>query len=269
MNLGFVGMGNMGQMLVKALTGSGALDPVAVCVSNRSPEKLDQIATLVPGIQTVRNAELARRCQTIFLCIKPGETPEVLREMGPYITPDHLLITITNTLEIPVLERAVPARVAKVIPSIVQTVGKGVSLLMFGERCITADRTLLVGLFSSISRPYVIQESQARVASDLTSCGPAFLAYMLSALMQAARRYEPGLPAETVHAMIHHTVGATVTLMERMGYSFDDVIARVSTPGGITADGIKELDKHMAGVWERVVETTLIKEEQKKAKVEL
>jgi pyrroline-5-carboxylate reductase len=47
------------------------------------------------------------------------------------------------------------------------------------------------------------------------------------------------------------------------------VIDRVSTPGGITADGIKVLDEQMAGVWEQVMETTLAKEELKKAKVEL
>ncbi|HWI65109.1 MAG TPA: pyrroline-5-carboxylate reductase dimerization domain-containing protein, partial [Symbiobacteriaceae bacterium] len=62
---------------------------------------------------------------------------------------------------------------------------------------------------------------------------------------------------------------ATCELLERTGLTFDDVIARVSTPGGITADGIKVLDEQLAGVWEQVIETTIVKEEAKKAKVEL
>lgn len=269
-NVGFVGMGNMGQMLVGALARSGGLPPGDIFISNRSPEKLIRVSGNVPGINVAySNSEIAQRCRAIFLCVKPGETREALREMSPYITPDHLLVTITNTVDIPVLEQATRARVAKVIPSVVQAVGAGASLLMFGDRCTTEDRALLHQLFNAISRPYVIREPQARVCSDLTSCGPAFLCYAFRSLAQAARHYQPDLPAETIDAMIRHTALATLRLMEQTGYSFDDIIAKVSTPGGITAEGIKVLDEYMAGVWEQVIETTLVKEQSKRAKVEL
>ncbi len=270
MNVGFIGMGNMGRMLITALARSEILPPGGLHASNRSREKLDQVAASLPTVRTAAtNRELAQRCQVIFLCVKPGETRAVLEEIGPYITPDHLLVAITNTIDIPVLERAVKARVAKVIPSLVHQIHDGVSLLMFGGRCTADDRALLQRLMGAISRPQVIEESQARVASDLTSCGPAFLSYAFRALAQAARHYQPDLPAETVDALIRHTVKATCRLLERQGLTFDDIIARVSTPGGVTAEGIKALDEHMAGVWEQVIETTIVKENAKKAKVEL
>lgn len=270
MNVGFVGMGNMGQMLVTALARAGVLPPGEMIISNRSPEKLEQVATRVPGVEKAfSNAALARRCETIFLCVKPGETKEVLDEIGPYITPAHLVITINNTIDIPMIEGRVRARVAKVIPSLVQSVGRGASLLMFGDRCTHVDRELLVRLFEPISRPFVIEESQARVASDLTSCGPAFLSYAFRALAEAARHYQPGLPRDVVDAMIRETAKATCELLEQTGYSFDDVIAKVSTPGGVTADGIKVMDELFNGVWEQVIETTIRKENAKRAKVQL
>jgi competence protein ComER len=269
-NVGFIGMGNMGQMLVTALARSAVLLPGDIFVSNRSQEKLTRIAAAVPGLQVAySNRELAQRCHVIFLCVKPGETRTVLDEATPYITPEHLLVAITNTIDIPVLENAVRARIAKVIPSVVNGIGEGVSLLMFGDRATLRDRELLHRLLGAISHPCVIQEGQARVASDLTSCGPAFLSYVFRALAQAARRYQPDLPAETVDHIIRTTVAATCRLVEQSGLSFDDVIARVSTPGGVTADGIKVLDEQLTGVWEQVIETTIIKEEAKKAKVTL
>lgn len=270
MNVGFIGMGNMGQMLVTALARSGAMQPDEINASNRSQEKLTRIAASVPGIRVAySNRELAQRCPTIFLCVKPGETKAVLEEAGPYITPDHLLVAITNTLDIALLESAVRARVAKVIPSVVHSVHEGVSLLMFGERCTADDKGLLHRLMGAISYPYVIQEAQARVASDLTSCGPAFLSYIFRALSQAARRYQPDLPLESVDTMVRRTALATCRYIEQTGLTFDDVIAKVSTPGGVTADGIKVLDEQLAGVWEQVVETTIAKEEAKRAKVKL
>lgn len=258
-------MGSMGRMLVTALARSGVLQPGEIVVSNRSPAKLTQVAMTVPGIQIApNNVDLASRCQTLFLCVKPGETATALTEMAPYITPDRLLVSITNSIENATLERVVRARVAKVIPSVTQAVGGGVSLLIFGGRCTEPDRDLLQRLLGSISRTFVIPESQARVASDITSCGPAFFSYSLRALAQAARQYQPDLPAATIDAMVLHTAHATCRLVAETNCTFDDVIARVSTPGGITAEGIKVLDEQLSGVWEQVIETTIIKEAGRK-----
>lgn len=270
MNVGFIGMGNMGQMLVTALARAQVLRPGELFASTRTQEKLRKLAGSVPHVTIAySNRELVQHCPVVFLCIKPGETKAVLEEITPYITPDHLLVTITNTIDIPMIEAVVRARVAKVIPSVVNSVDDGVSLLMFGSRCTPADVGLLQRLMGAISRPFTIEEPQARVCSDLTSCGPAFLSYTFRAMSHAARRYQPDLPADAVDAMIRHTAAATCHLLQQQGLSFDDVIARVSTPGGITADGIKVLDEQMAGVWEQVIETTIVKEEAKKAKVDL
>jgi competence protein ComER len=267
-NVGFIGMGNMGQMLVKALVRARALSPGEVMVSNRSPAKLEQIAAAVPGICIAyANQELARQCQVIFLCVKPGETRAVLDAIRPYITPEHLVVAITNTLTIPALEEAVPARIAKVIPSLLHAIGEGVSLLMFGERCTPADHAVIHRLMGAISRPQVIQESQARVASDLTSCGPAFLSFTWRALAQAAGRHQPDLPPDAIAAMIRETALATARLMEQTGLSCDDIIARVSTPGGVTAEGIQILAERLDGVWEQVIATTIRTEDKKKARV--
>jgi len=269
-SVGFIGMGNMGQMLVTALARSGVLPLDELVVSNRSPGKLEAVASALPGVtKAFTNRELVRQCAVLFLCVKPGETKEVLDDAGPYITPAHLLVAINNTITIPMLEERTQARVAKVIPSLVQQVSSGGSLLVFGSRCTVSDRDLLIRLMGAMSRPYVIEESQARVASDLTSCGPAFLSYAFRALSEAARHYQPDLSRETVDSMIRETVRATCALMDQTGYSFDDIIGRVSTPGGVTADGIKVMDELFAGLWEQVIETTITKENAKRARVQL
>jgi len=269
-SVGFVGMGNMGQMLVQALVRADVLPVGEILVTTRSPEKLVRLSSSLPGIRTVAtNGELARSSRTIFLCIKPGETAQVLKEIAPYITADHLVVTITNTIDIARLEGAIPARIAKVIPSIVQRVGAGIALLIFGDRCTGADRAEIQALFRPISTPVVVNEFDARVASDLTSCGPAFLAFTWKALSQAARQYAPGLPPEVIETLVRRTAAATCLLLDNMGYNFDDVIAKVSTPGGVTADGITVLEEQLAGVWEQVIETTIVKEDGKRAKVSL
>jgi competence protein ComER len=269
-NVGLIGMGNMGQMLVTALASSNIFEPGELMASTRDPEKLRRLAGALPNLRAAySNRELAQHCQVIFLCLKPGETKAVLSDIAPYLTPDRLLVLITNTIDIPKLEACVQSRVAKVIPSMVQSIQRGISLIMCGQRCTAHDKAFLIRLMGAISDPVYIEESQARVASDLTSCGPAFISYIFRAMVHAARQYQPDLPVETLNDMVRKTASATCELLAQTGLTFDDVITRVSTPGGITADGIKVLDEQLAGVWEQVIETTLIKEEMKKGRVEL
>jgi len=267
---GFIGMGNMGRLLVTALVRAGALEPGEVLIWSRTAEKRDRVAAALPGVQAAFGGrDLARRADVIFLCVKPRETAAVLEEIGPYITGDHLLVIINNTLTLAQMEARTPARVAKVIPSVVHTVGCGASLLAFGRRCTHTDRALLVRLMQAVSRPYVLPEEAVRTASDLTSCGPAFLSLVFQALAEAARERAPGLSREAAAAMVRETARATCELMEQMGYAFEDVIDRVSTPGGVTAAGIEVLRARLAGLWDEVLAATAAHEAEKRAQLEL
>jgi competence protein ComER len=269
LDVGFVGTGSMGSMLVRSLIGSRALRAERVVASNRSAGRLNRLAEEVPGLRTAPLADLFCQCDTVFLCVKPPDILTVLADAGRYISEAHLLIVITNSVDLADLEAAVPARLAKVIPSLTQTVGAGIALLIFGSRCTEHDRSALHRLLAHISRPFIIDESQARIASDLTSCGPAFLSHVYRALARAAGRCQPDLPPPVVEAMVLQTTVATARLLDETGLSFDHVIEKVSTPGGITAEGIKVLDQHLESVWEEMIRTTVAKEHGKKVRVKL
>jgi len=263
-------MGNVGRLLVTTLVRAEALRPDEVIIHSRTAEKRRRVAAAVPGVQQAySNADLVRRCDAVFLCVKPGDTGAVLAEIKPYITHDHLLVIINNTLTLAMLEERTPARVAKVIPSVVQTVGRGASLVVFGERCTHGDRALLMRLMGAVSRPHVIPEEQVRAASDLTACGPAFLSRAFQALADAARRRTPGLSREAAEAMVRETARATCELMEQTGYSFSDVIDRVSTPGGVAAAGVTAMREHFDGLWDQVLAATAAHEEAKRERLDL
>ncbi|BAD39120.1 NAD(P)-binding domain-containing protein [Symbiobacterium thermophilum] len=270
MAIGFIGMGNMGRLLVTALVRAGALQPDEVLIYSRSPEKRRRVTAALPGVQEAYGGgDLARRAGVVFLCVKPPETAGVLEEIGPYITADHLLVTINNTVTLAMLEARTPARAAKVIPSVVHAVRRGVSLLVFGGRCTHRDRALLMRLMGAVSRPFVVPEEAVRTASDLTACGPAFLSLVLHAMAEAARGKAPALSREAVMAMVRETARATCELMEQTGYDFADVAARVATPGGVAAAGVDALHPRLDGFWEAVLAATAAHEAAKRAQLVL
>lgn len=269
MDVGFIGTGSMGSLLIRSLVRYGGVRPGAVWAANRTPARLEHLADEVPGIHPAPARQVVRCCPVVFLCVKPGETAAALDEIGADLTPEHLLVILSNMFPLEAVEARTPARVAKVIPSLAHQVGGGVALIMYGARVRPADRAFLERLIATIARPLVIREHQGRTAADITSCGPAFLACVLEAMARAAAEVEPDLPLPVAEALVRETALATARLLAEDGMTTGEVIDRISVPGGITAEGVRVLAGRLPAVWEAVFRTTRAVEEDKRRRLRL
>ncbi len=262
MNTGFVGIGSMGGMLVRAFLRSRALAPENVWVANRSEGKLKALAAEFPGIHVASNRKLAANCDLIFLCLKAGDAASALAQMDPELYPGQLLVTTASVIPLKALEDRVPCRVAKLIPSITQEVGAGIALIMYGSRVTADDRSLLEHLLGHISRPVVIAESLSRPAIGLASGGPALFAYLLQSMADEAVRSNPELSPELARSLVEETARATLRLMAEAKMPPEEVIRRVAVPGGMTALGIEVLSRYVPQAWQAVFQETAEKEKR-------
>ncbi|QER41677.1 NAD(P)-dependent oxidoreductase [Thermodesulfobacterium sp. TA1] len=91
MEVGFVGLGLLGQAMVKRLSSQG----VKVTVWNRSLEKAK--VSGLPYVETLE--ELIDKEETIFLCVKDSQAVEdLLTQMSPYLKDKIIIDTSTNCL---------------------------------------------------------------------------------------------------------------------------------------------------------------------------
>ena len=269
MNTGFIGVGSMGGMLVRALLRAGKLSPPEVWIANRSPQKRASLAAEFPGVHTANNREVAKHCDLIFLCVGGGDTPSVLAEMDADLYPGQLLLTTANVVSLKALEDRVPCRVAKLIPSITQEVAAGITLLMYGSRITEDDRRSLEDLLGSISHAIAVAESQARPAVSLTSGAPALIAYLLQSMADAAVQDNPEITAEMAQRMVQETAAATITVMEKKKMTPQDVIQRVAVPGGMTALSIDVLSRSVPQAWAAIFQQIAEKEKQSRRNLAL
>lgn len=247
MNVGFVGAGSMGAMLVRAFVKAGALPPSQVWVASRTPQKVQSLVAEVPGIHAADNATVAAQCKLIFLCMKHTQLAEALAGMS--LTAEHLVVTLSSPVPFAWFEERVPSRVAKFVPAVTQEIGRGPSLLVWGSRITADDAARLRELASAISVPVVLPEKHRRLAADLASAGPAFLAYLLFSMAEAAVRYDESLAPEVAHTLAREMAIGTCALMAEKNMSYEEVIKRVATPGGMTAKGLEILAEHLPAVW--------------------
>ncbi|MFJ9497687.1 late competence protein ComER [Brevibacillus centrosporus] len=254
--IGFIGTGSMGTILIEALLSSKALSPGQIMIGNRTPAKAERLAELYPGLVVApSNAELAEAAKVLLLCVKPLEYKVLLEQITPVLTPEHLLITITSPIKLSLLEERVPCAVARVVPSITNAARSGISLCEFGSRIDEAQKQYILKLFSSISHPTMVSEAFLRVTSDITSCGPAFLSYILQQMIQEAVN-ETGISEDAATYLTTQMFMGMADLLKEDIFTLPSLQQRVCVPGGITGEGLIPLKEGIPGLFTEVYRRT-------------
>lgn len=267
MKVAFIGTGSMGSLLIEAFLRSGALYPHNLYLSNRGRHKAELLALHHPGLNiAASNADAAQGSDIVFICVKPHNFPEVIAEIRSVLHKAQLVISITSPVLISMLEEQIPAKVAKIIPSITHSVHSGASLCIYGERVQPEDRLLLEQLMSSISRPTPIKESETRIASDMASCGPAFVAFIVQQWARAAAQMTGISMPEALRLGAEMLLG-TGRLLTDGGLTPEQLQRRVAVPGGVTAEGLAILEERLQGVFPSLIEATQRKHEADLAKL--
>ncbi|CAG7639800.1 Pyrroline-5-carboxylate reductase [Paenibacillus solanacearum] len=268
MRVGIIGTGSMGSVLIEAFIRSGAINPEQMLVTNRTIGKAELLADSYPGLQVARsNKEVASLTELLFICVKPQEFKPVIEEIQAHLSPSQLLVSITSPVLLRHLEDHLPCKIAKVIPSITNYVLSGVTLCIYSDRCTPEDKELLENVLSHISSPIRVSEQYTRISSDLSSCGPAFLAYFVQKFVEAAVE-ETGIAEEEATVLASEMLLGTGKLLTTGGFSPASLQKRVAVPGGITAEGLRLMEKELHGVFHDLIRATHAKYNEDVEKVE-
>jgi len=237
MTIGIIGTGHMGGMLAALLAETSG---ERVLVFNRTPEKAALVAERHPHIAVAAGpCEIAEACDTVVICTRAADGEQVIREIGPRLKPKSLLLTTISTADLAAWQRLTPAIPVKIVPSLTQWAKAGVILVIYPEVIDVGVKRRVEELLNPIGRPFPVAEEQVRMASDLTSCGPAFWARLCLAWSNAAAA-TGALDSTEAAELIRDTAIGFSRLLEA-GWSFAEVVDAVCVPGGVTEAGLEAL----------------------------
>ena len=94
---------------------------------------------------------------------------------------------------------------------------------------------------------------------------PGFIASIFDVICNSAKKHTE-IPDDQIVKMVLQTMSATGDLMLQKDMTFEDVVKRVATPGGITEEGTKVVYEEFPGTADKIFEKTLEKRRQTAAK---
>ncbi|UOQ93800.1 late competence protein ComER [Halobacillus shinanisalinarum] len=254
MRYGIIGTGNMGSMLANAFISSGAVDANDLTIYNRTRKKAEWIKNQFKEITIADSVEeVARDNEVIFICVKPHDYKDILSQCSPTAT--QCLVSITSPVSVDDLERVTSCQIARVVPSITNRAFSGVSLFTYGERISNFYKEELLSIFSHISTPIEIEEESIRSASDIVSCGPAFISFLLENMITAAQEVG-GMSKDKATQLTEEMMIGLGTLLEKRTYTLPELMEKVTVKGGVTGEGIRALEENVGDLFQEMFQAT-------------
>jgi pyrroline-5-carboxylate reductase len=261
MNTGFIGYGSMGSMFIKGFIESGMLSQEQIIVTRKDKSKLGEITKIWPRVNTTASvAEVIEMSQIIFICIKPMDYGEFLHEVKTHIRPDQHVVSTAGSVALARLDQILGCKITKVCPTITSDVNGGITLICHNNKVTDTDAEYIEALFGSISKVLCIGEESFGFASELTSCGPGLIAAIFKEMVKAGLRHINSFTEAETTDMVEQTLYGTARLLAEEKMSFDSIVQRVATKGGITEEGVKVLEKGLPSVFEEMFTKTMEKQ---------
>ena len=239
--LGFIGVGNMGEALVKGLIGSGAARPLEIWVSARRPERVQELVRLY-GVRGGSNAEVAREADIVVLAVKPQILDQVLRGIAQELTHDKLVISVAAGVPIAAIERRLnaPMRIVRSMPNTPATVGAGATAIALGEHATPQDLVVAKAIFDSVGLTVQLEEAQLDAVTGLSGSGPAYIFLIIEALADAGVKV--GLSRRSAMQLAAQTVLGSAKLLIETGQHPGLLKDSVTSPGGTAIAGLHTLE---------------------------
>lgn len=239
MKYGFLGCGNMGGGIARALS-KVTTDILVTDRSGKAKELADSL-----GIHYGSAGEIAATCDRIFLAVKPhmvGQVLEPLREILQRRRP--LLISMAAGLTVERIESLAGGRlpVIRMMPNTPVAVGKGMIQYCYNE--LVSDE--LVSSFREDLRFSgqldLLEERLIDAASALSGCGPAYVYLFIEALADGA--VACGIPRAKAMEYAAATVIGAGEMVLATGEHPGALKDAVCSPGGSTIAGVRALEQH-------------------------
>lgn len=259
MKIGIIGYGSMGRMLLEKFLDSKSVSAENLLVANRTLEKIVHLKDRCTVCES--NREVAKEADIVFLCVRPVDLKEILEEIKDCLKEDSLLVSLNGSIMFEQIEQIYKGKLTKAIPSVTAEVNQSQTLVCYNEWVAGADKECLTELLSCMGTVIELPEQEMGMGSELVSCMPGFIAAIFQEICASAKKHTT-LSDDEIARMVLQSMVGTGTLMLEKEYSFEGVIARVATKGGITEEGTKVIQEQFPLVADGVFEKTLEKRRQ-------
>ena len=239
--LAFIGGGNMASALIGGLVGSGTA-PRDIVVVEPVAEQRERLAKAF-GVtaQAAADARLASAGLVVW-AVKPQLFAQAAAPCAAYVK-NALQLSVMAGVRASAIAAATRAqRIVRAMPNTPALIGRGIAGLVATPQVSADERQRIERLLAPTGAViWLDHEAQLDAVTAVSGSGPAYVFYVLEAMMQAAT--EMGLSAEQGRALALATFDGATALAAQSSLAPSELRAQVTSKGGTTHAAMTSLDQ--------------------------
>ena len=242
--LGFIGVGNMGEALLRGIIGSGLMSPADILASDVDSKKLKDLSGELGIAVAGSNCELVKRAHIILFAVKPNVIETILSEVSSCLSPPKWCISIAAGVSTATIESALgtDTPVVRVMPNTPAMVYEGMAAICPGKHASDQHTQKTQQIFRAVGKVIVVQEKLMDGVTALSGSGPAFIFLIIEALTDAG--VQLGLSNADASTLAAQTVFGAGKMVVNTDEHPAVLRNRVTSPGGTTAAGLYQLERN-------------------------
>lgn len=263
--IAIIGGGNIGEALLAGLLRAGRQVKDLV-VAEKNPGRARYLSEKYSVLVTTVS-EAVDTAHYVVVAVKPSDVTHVINDIADTAaraesdTAEQVFVTVAAGVSTAYYENKLPAGspVVRVMPNAPMLVGGGVSALAPGRFATPEHLKEVSSLFDAVGGVLTVAETQMDAVTAVSGSGPAYFFLMVEALVDAA--VDAGLSRSVATDLVVQTMaGSAAMLLERLDQAAGDASpagpiagildtsaaelrATVTSPGGTTAAGLRELER--------------------------
>ncbi len=243
MRIAFIGGGVMAEAIIQALLHKEIVTPSELVVSDISTVRCSYLGHKHGIIALQDNIRAIDGAAVIILAIQPRSLAEVMSELNGQIQSQQLILSIVAATPIAVIQKGLShCSVVRAMPNMPAQIGEGVTVWAAATEVDESEKESVHSILGSLGKEFFVpDERYIEMSTAVSGSGPAYVFLFIEALMDAALRI--GLPHDLCKELVLHTVKGSVSLLQQTGSHPAELRHRVTSPGGVTAEGLRQLEE--------------------------
>ena len=236
----FIGGGNMASALIGGLLKAGR-PPESILVVEPFEAQRDKLARAFGvAAQPAASAELAQASLVVW-AVKPQLFTEAAAPCKPFVAGALHLSVMAGIRSSALVAASGSERVVRAMPNTPALIGRGIAGLFARDAVSAAERAGIEALLAPTGATlWVEREQDLDAVTALSGSGPAYVFYVLEAMMQAG--VEMGLTAAQARTLALATFDGATTLAQASPLAPGELRAQVTSRGGTTHAAITSLE---------------------------
>ena len=250
--LGILGVGNMGEALLKGILQKNAVEPEKILLFDQSADRLKQMADTY-AVDCAKSTDLlVRETDIVLLAAKPNVCESILRDCADVLADKAILSIVTGWTKSDFHKFVPDCRVLCVMPNTPCMVGEGMCVFNKAHSLSADEYAFAKTLFEAVGQVSEASGELMPAVTAVSGSGPAYVYLFIEALADGG--VLEGLPRQQAYQLAAQTVLGAAKMVLETGIHPGALKDAVCSPGGTTIEAVSALER--AGLRAAVLDAT-------------